>query len=66
MKITIEASRMQQETIAHHALGLGELVMFPGERAYIVDQARKQIPNCRVLSAHLDVENGRWDLEVEA
>ena len=66
MKITIEASLMQKETIAHHALGLGELVMFPGERTYMVEQARKQVPGCRVTAAHLDVENGRWELEVEA
>lgn len=57
---------MQQETIAHHALGLGELVMFPGERAYIMEEARRKVPGCRVTAANLDVENGRWELEVEA
>lgn len=66
MKITIEASLMQKETIAQHALGLCELVMFPGERNWMVLQARRQVPGCKVKSANLDVENGRWELEVEA
>ena len=57
---------MQKETIAQHALGLCELVMFPGERTYMVVEARKQVPGCVVKSANLDVENGRWELEVEA
>ena len=65
MKLTIEASMMQKETIAQHALDLCELVMYPGERTYMVAQAQKQVAGCRVLSAHLDVENGRWDLEIE-
>jgi hypothetical protein len=56
---------MQEETIAQHALELAELVVFPGERQWMVQQARKQVPGCHVLSANLDVENGRWDLEVE-
>jgi hypothetical protein len=66
VKITVPCSSMQEETIAQHALGLCELVVFPGERAWMVDQARKQVPNCRVVGAHLDIENGRWNLEVEA
>jgi hypothetical protein len=66
MKLIVPCSEMQKETIAHHALGLGDLVMFPGERTWMVEQARKKVPHCRVVGAHLDIEQGLWVLEVEA
>lgn len=63
--IHIPCSPEQEDIILEHALGRGQLGVLPDERAWMLAQARKQVPGCRVLSADLDVENARWELTVQ-
>lgn len=67
MELRFKCSPEQEEVIADHALstGNGPLYIQPDERAWIVANARKQVPGCVVKSADLDIENGTWVVQVE-
>ena len=66
-KVTFPCSPEQEEVIADHALSPGRdaLKIQPDERAWIVANARKQVPGCTVKAADLDIENGTWTVDVE-
>lgn len=63
--IKVPVSPEQEDVLFDHAMGKGELGMLPDERHWMVAQARKQVPGCRVTGADLDVANGQWVLEIE-
>lgn len=65
MEIRVPVSPEQEELIVDHAIG-AELMLYPGERAWMLNQARKQVKNCIIVSADLDIENGEWVLSVTA
>lgn len=64
MKLVIECSPEQMDVIADHFIEGKPLGMQPDERHWMLAQARKKIPGCRILSADLDEMNGQWILEV--
>jgi hypothetical protein len=66
MKIVIDCSPEQVEVIADHFLTGGELGMLPDERSWMLAQARKQHPNCKIVRADLDLEEVKWILEIES
>ena len=65
MNITIDCSPEQMEVIADHLLEDKELGMQPDERHWMLAQARKQHPNCRILKADLNLYDGTWSLEID-
>jgi len=64
MKLTIDCSPEQMDVIGDHLLEDKELGMQPDERHWMLAQARKQYPNCKINSADLDLYNGTWILEI--
>lgn len=67
MELRFKCSPEQEEVIADHALSPGSepLMIQPDERAWIVANARKRVPGCRIKAADLDIENGMWVVEIE-
>jgi hypothetical protein len=63
--ITVPCSPEQEDIILEHGLGRGQLGVLPDERAWMIAQARKQQPGCRIIGADLDIENATWVLTVE-
>jgi hypothetical protein len=53
------------EVLADHFLDDKGLGMQPDERHWMLAQARKQFPNCKILSADLIATYGEWDLEID-
>jgi uncharacterized membrane protein YkoI len=66
-EISFKCSPEQEEVIADHALSAGreEMKIQPDERAWILANARSLEPNCKVLAADLDIENGMWYVDIE-
>lgn len=64
MNITIDCSPEQMDVIGDHFLEGKPLGMQPDERHWMLAQARKKMPECKIISADLDVMNGHWILEV--
>lgn len=65
MIITIDCSPEQMDVIADHFIENKELGMQPDERHWMLSQARKQYPNCRILKADLNLYEGTWTLEID-
>lgn len=66
-EISFKCSPEQEEVIADYALssGLDEMKIQPDERAWILANSRALEPNCKVLAADLDIENGIWHVDIE-
>ncbi len=62
--IVIDCSPEQLDVIADHLFYNKELGVLPDERAWMLSQARKQHPQCRIVSADLDIGNGTWTLQL--
>jgi hypothetical protein len=65
MIIEVDCSPEQLEVIGDHLLDGKELGMQPDERHWMVAQARKLHPTCKVLNADLNLTKGTWSLEIE-
>ena len=65
MKLIIDCSPEQMDVIADHLLEDKELGVQPDERAWMLANARKQYPNCRILGADLNLYDGTWTLEID-
>lgn len=64
--IAIPVSPEQEDVIADHAVyGRGELGVVAGENAWMLAQARKKYPGCKILSADLNIPTLEWDLTIE-
>jgi len=64
MRLVIDCSPEQMDVIADHLLDGKEIGMLPDERHWMMAQARKKFPKCKILGADLDVMNGEWVLEI--
>ncbi len=66
-EISFKCSPEQEEVIADYALSSGhsEMKIQPDERAWILANSRSLAPNCKVLAADLDIENGMWHVDIE-
>ncbi len=64
-ELTVPVSPEQEEVIARHLLLGAELGMVPDERVWMLGHARRKHPNCRIMSADLDVACGEWTLVLE-
>ena len=53
------------DVIADHLIENKELGMQPDERHWMLAQARKLHPNCRILKADLNLYDGTWTLEID-
>jgi hypothetical protein len=65
VNITIDCSPEQMDVIADHLIEDKELGMQPDERHWMLAQARKLHPNCRILKADLNLYDGTWTLELD-
>lgn len=65
MNITIDCSPEQMDVLADHMIENKELGMQPDERHWMMAQARKLYPNCRILKADLNLYDGTWSLEID-
>jgi hypothetical protein len=65
LRLVVECSPEQQDIIADHFLEDGEISMRKDERHWMLAQARKIHPNCKILKADLDVINGEWVLQID-
>ncbi len=64
-KLRVPVSPEQEDLLFEHALG-GELVLAPGERAWMLNQLHKRRPKASIISAVLDIEEGEWVLDIKA
>lgn len=64
MKLIIDCSPEQMDVIGDHLLEDKELGMQPDERSWMLAQARKQYPRCKIISADLNLYDGTWTLEI--
>ena len=64
MKLTVSCSQEQLDIIEDYLLGYGELGALPDERSWMLAQARKIHPACRIQSADLNLVEGQWDLDI--
>lgn len=64
MKLVIDCSPEQMEVISDHYLEDAELGVLPDERQWMLAQARKIHPQCKIQSAELDLQNGTWVLQI--
>jgi hypothetical protein len=64
MNLVIKCSPEQIDVIGDHYLDGSELGVLPDERHWMLAQARKIQPSCRILSAELDAPNGTWILQI--
>lgn len=64
-ELRVPCSPEQEDILLEHALGKCELGVLPDERAWMLAQARKQSPGCRIVAADLDIENATWVLTVQ-
>lgn len=65
IELTVPVSPEQEDVIADHVLHGAELGLLPAERTWMVAQARKVHPNCKVMGADLDILNVTWMLKLE-
>lgn len=59
-RLTFDCSPEQMDVVADHLLLGAELGILPDEKHWILAQARKRVPNCRIASADLDIAEGKW------
>lgn len=64
MKLIIDCSPDQLDVIEDHLLDGKDIGMVSDERQWMIAQARKQYPTCKILGADLDLENGKWILNI--
>jgi hypothetical protein len=64
--LTIPCSPEQTDVIADHLIYDAVLGVQPDERAWMLSQARKQHPTCKILKADLDLENAEWILTLDS
>ena len=65
IELVVPVSPEQEDVIADHALNGSELGLLPSERLWMVAQARKVHPTCKVVGADLDIETVTWTLKLE-
>lgn len=65
MNIRIPCSPEQMDVIADHIIENKVLGVQPDERHWMLSQARKKFPNCKILSADLDLYEGEWVLQID-
>lgn len=65
MIVTIPVSPDQEDVITEHVLNGGELGVVADEKVWMLAQARKAHPGCRILGADLNVPTLEWDLTIE-
>jgi len=65
MIITIPVSPEQEEVIAEHFINGSELGVVVDEKVWMLAQARKQHPGCKILAADLNIPTLEWDLTIE-
>lgn len=64
-EITIPVSPEQKDAIMYCVLMEEEIGMVPDERVWMVTNARKKHPDCKVTAADLDSANMQWLLTIE-
>lgn len=62
--LEIPVSPEQLDVIADHHLYGHELGLLPDERAWMLANARKKFPNCKILKAELNTSEGTWLLHL--
>lgn len=65
MIITISVSPEQEEVITEHVFNGGELGVVADEKVWMLSQARKKHPGCKILAADLNIPTLEWDLTIE-
>ena len=65
MILTIPVSPEQEEVITEHVFSGGELGVVKDEKVWMLAQARKKHPGCRILGADLNIPTLEWDLTIE-
>jgi hypothetical protein len=63
--INIPVSPEQEDVILDHVAYGKPLGIQPDEKAWMLSQARKLHPSCRILSADLSIGDAEWNLEIE-
>ena len=64
MLIEIPCSQDQLDIIENHALNDGELGMDRDEKIWIANHVRGKHRNAKILSAHLNIEDGVWEVQI--
>lgn len=64
-ELRIKCSPEQEDVIVDHVLYDGPLGLQPDERAWMLYQARKIYPDCRIQHVILDIENAEWILTIQ-
>lgn len=62
--IQIPVSEMQEAIIAENALYDKPLTMYANERPYIVMMLQRKHPGAKIKSAHLNIAEGVWEVEI--
>ena len=65
VELIIPCSPEQTEIIEDHLLEGRELGLQPDERAWMLAQARKKYPTCKILGAMLYVADAEWNLTLD-
>lgn len=64
-EIKVSPSDNQIETLVSHSLGKGPLIMVDGERERLAFHVKKNYPNSRIVSAHLDTYEAVWIVKIQ-
>lgn len=62
--LAIGCSPEQLDIVENHLINDAELGILPDERHWMIAKARSIYPLCKIVSADLDLENGKWKLKV--
>jgi hypothetical protein len=65
MIISIPVSPEQEDVITEHVFNHAELGVVNDEKAWMLGQARKKHPGCKILAADLNIATLEWDLTIE-
>ena len=65
MRVQTEMSIEQEELVADHLLEGKKLYVAESEKVKLVQFVRKTYPGYRISSAEMDLENARWNLDLE-
>lgn len=63
-ELKIAPSDEQIDVLLDYSLNKSNLVMVPGERAWIMSHVKKISPLSKILSAHLDTFNAVWIVKI--
>ena len=63
--LAIPVSSDQEDVITEHVFGRAELGMVKDEKAWMMAQARKKHPGCKIIGADLNIPTLEWDLTIE-